>query len=120
MFLLGQLSISGLNWQSSAFDAKPADAVYEKKRGILLFWADVPMDSFEKKPHAVCCLNSVVEKIYPAQSETLGRSCERGDVCEDPVSLRQIVTSGAIILLVEGVLKVRHLACLILRILPIK
>ena len=75
------------------------------------------MDSFEEKPHAVCCLNSVVEKIYPAQSETLGRSCERGDVCEDPVSLRQIVTSGAIILIVEGVLKVGHIACLILRIL---
>ena len=41
------------------------------------------------------------------------------DVCEDPVSLRQIVTSGAIILLVsfelafEGALKVRHVACLI-------
>ena len=61
---------------------------------------------------------AVVEKIYPAQSETLGRSCERGDVCEDPVSLRQIVTSGAIILIVEGVLKVGHIACLILRILP--
>ena len=78
------------------------------------------MDSFEEKPHAVCCLNSVVEKIYPAKSETLGRSCERGgDVCEDPVSLRQIVTSGAIILLVsfelalEGFLKVGHMACLI-------
>ena len=30
MFLLGQLSISGLNWLSRAFDAQPADAVYEK------------------------------------------------------------------------------------------
>ena len=114
MFLLGQLSIIGLNWLSSAFDAQLADAVYEKKRGILLFWADVPMHSFEEKPHAVCCLYSVVKKIYPAQSETLGRSCERGgDVCEDPVSLRQIVTSSAIIHLVEGFLKVGHIACLI-------
>ena len=59
-------------------------------------------------------------KRYGAQSGTLGRSCERGDVCEDPVSLRQIVTSGAIILIVEGVLKVGHIACLILRILPKK
>ena len=69
------------------------------------------MDSSEEKPHAVYCLNSVVKKIYPAESETLGRSCERGgDVCEDPVSLRQIVTSGAIILIVEGFLKVGHIA----------
>ena len=59
-------------------------------------------------------------KRYVAQSGTQGRSCERGgDVSEDPVSLRQIVTSGAIILLVsfelalEGVLKVRHVGCLI-------
>ena len=59
-------------------------------------------------------------KRFAAKRGTLGRSCERGgDVCEDPVSLRQIVTSGAIILLVsfdialEGVLKVRHVGCLI-------
>ena len=58
-------------------------------------------------------------KRYVAQSGTQGRSCERGgDVSEDPVSLRQIVTSGAIILIVEGFLKVGHIACLILRLLP--
>ena len=120
MFLLGQLSISGLNWLSSAFDAKPADAVYEKN-GAYCYSGQMSPWTLLRKSHMQFAVVAVVEKIYPAQSETLGRSCERGgDVCEDPVSLRQIVTSGAIILIVEGVLKVGHIACLILRILPIK
>ena len=112
MFLLGQLSISGLNWQSSAFDAKPADAVYEKN------WE---LNSGQMSPWTLLrkSCQQFAACTQMLKCETLGTSYERGGVCEDPVSLRQIVTSGAIILLVsfelalEGVLKVRHVSCLI-------
>ena len=92
---------------------------FKRKNGAYCYSGQMSPWALLRKSHMQFAAWTQLLKRCPAQSETLGRSCERGgNVCEDPVSLRQIVASGAIILLVEGFLKVGHIACLILRILP--